>query len=238
MKNTAVATTENFLEVVENESIEKLFTEFNKAYICGIVEKNLQFSHETMWDCFYITRVKVTRLSGTIDFIPIMVSYKLVNDVNASLEGKWVEIAGQFRSYNYEGEDGKRHLQLFLFATGINIYDENQETIESLVEANMLFLDGYICREPVYRTTPLGREITDLLIAINRPYGKSDYIPCIAWGRTAQWASRLEVGNRVQLYGRIQSREYKKQGEVRVAYEISILRMKEVKDFQLEQKNK
>ena len=102
----------------------------------------------------------------------------------------------------------------------------------------MLFLDGYICREPVYRTTPLGREITDLLIAINRPYGKSDYIPCIAWGRTAQWASRLEVGNRVQLYGRIQSREYKKQGEVRVAYEISILRMKEVKDFQLEQKNK
>ena len=137
-----------------------------------------------------------------------------------------------------EGEDGKRHLQLFLFATGINIYDENQETIESLVEANMLFLDGYICREPVYRTTPLGREITDLLIAINRPYGKSDYIPCIAWGRTAQWASRLEVGNRVQLYGRIQSREYKKQGEVRVAYEISILRMKEVKDFQLEQKNK
>lgn len=236
MKNTAIATTENFLEVVEKESIKKLFTEFKKAYICGVIEKDLQFSHETMWDRFYITRVKVARLSGTIDFIPIIVSYKLINDVKAPIEGKWVEIAGQFRSYNYEGEDGKKHLRLFLFATGINIYDENQETIESLVEANMLFLDGYICREPVYRTTPLGREITDLLIAINRPYGKSDYIPCIAWGRTAQWSSRLEVGNRVQLYGRIQSREYKKYEEVRVAYEISILRMKEVKDFQLEQK--
>ena len=244
MKNAIVVakTTreENILEVVENTSGEKLFTECNKAYICGIVEKNLVFSHENMWDQFYVTRVKVMRASGKIDIVPIMVSYQLITNMAEPLEGKWVEVAGQFRSFNKDGEDGKRHLMLFLFATGINIYDEyyeeDQEIIDSLEETNMLFLDGYICKPPIYRKTPLGRKITDLMVSVNRTYGKTDYIPCIAWGRTAQWTAQLEVGNRVQLYGRIQSREYKKNGGIMVAYEVSTLRMKEVKEFQLEQK--
>ena len=160
--------------------------------------------------------------------------------MKTSLEGKWVEVAGQFRSYNKLGEDGRRHLDLFLFVTAINIYDDEDE-LEEVTNANLIYLDGYLCKPPVFRKTPLGRQITDLLIAVNRPYGKSDYIPCIAWGRVAQWASEFEVGNRVKLYGRVQSREYFKRfskdteaGEYRDAYEISVMRMQRVEDLRLE----
>ena len=226
----------------ENSPTEKLFSEFNKVFVSGRIEAEFDFSHEVLWEKFYRTRVRVERLSGTEDLVPIVVSDLLIGRerMKTSLEGKWVEVAGQFRSYNKLGEDGRRHLDLFLFVTAINIYDDEDE-LEEVTNANLIYLDGYLCKPPVFRKTPLGRQITDLLIAVNRPYGKSDYIPCIAWGRVAQWASKFEVGNRVKLYGRVQSREYFKRfskdteaGEYRDAYEISVMRMQKVEDLRLE----
>lgn len=226
----------------ENSLTEKLFSEFNKVFVSGRIEAEFDFSHEVLWEKFYRTRVRVERLSGTEDLVPIVVSDLLIGRerMKTSLEGKWVEVAGQFRSYNKLGEDGRKHLDLFLFVTAINIYDDEDE-LEEVTNANLIYLDGYLCKPPVFRKTPLGRQITDLLIAVNRPYGKSDYIPCIAWGRVAQWASEFEVGNRVKLYGRVQSREYFKRfskdteaGEYRDAYEISVMRMQKVEDLRLE----
>ena len=226
----------------ENSPTEKLFSEFNKVFVSGRIEAEFDFSHEVLWEKFYRTRVRVERLSGTEDLVPIVVSDLLIGRerMKTSLEGKWVEVAGQFRSYNKLGEDGRRHLDLFLFVTAINIYDDEDE-LEEVTNANLIYLDGYLCKTPVFRKTPLRRQITDLLIAVNRPYGKTDFIPCIAWGRVAQWASEFEVGNRVKLYGRVQSREYFKRfskdteaGEYRDAYEISVMRMQKVEDLRLE----
>lgn len=226
----------------EKQNNEKIFSEFNKAFVSGRIEAEFEYSHEVMWEKFYRTRVRVKRLSGTEDLVPIMVSDFLIEQemMKKSLEGKWVEVAGQFRSHNKEGKDGRKHLELFLFVTAINIY-ENEDELEEVTNSNLIFLDGYLCKPPVLRETPLGRQITDLFIAVNRAYGKSDYIPCIAWGRVAQWVSECEVGNRVQLYGKIQSREYFKRyskdseaGEFKSAYEISVMRIQRVGDLKLE----
>lgn len=226
----------------ENSGTERLFSEFNKVFVSGRIEAEFEYSHEVLWEKFYRTRVRVERLSGTEDLVPIMVSDLMIGKemLKKSLEGKWVEVAGQFRSYNKLGEDGRRHLELFLFVTAINIYEDEDE-LEEITNANLIYLDGYLCKPPVFRKTPLGRQITDLMIAVNRSYGKSDYIPCIAWGRIAQWVSEFEVGNRVKLYGRVQSREYLKRysndseaGEYRNAYEISVMRMQKVEDLRLE----
>lgn len=226
----------------ESSSTKRLFSEFNKVFVSGRIEAEFEYSHEVQWEKFYRTRVRVERLSGTEDLVPIMVSDLMIGKemLNKSLEGKWIEAAGQFRSYNKLGEDGRRHLELFLFVTAINIYEDEDE-LEEITNANLIYLDGYLCKPPVFRKTPLGRQITDLLIAVNRPYGKSDYIPCITWGRIAQWVSEFEVGNRVKLYGRVQSREYFKRysndseaGEYRNAYEISVMRMQKVEDLRLE----
>ena len=200
---TSVARRENnvITRQEENSPNEKLFSKFNKVFVSGRIETELEFSHEILWEKFYRTRIRVERLSGTEDLVPIIVSDLLVGKmrINSSLEGKWVEVAGQFRSHNKMGEDGRKHLELFLFVTAINIYEDEDE-LEEITNANLIYLDGYLCKKPVFRKTPLGRQITDILVAVNRPYGKSDYIPCIAWGRVAQWASELEIGNRVKLY--------------------------------------
>ena len=241
---TAVARRENnvITRQEENSTTEKLFSEFNKVFVSGKIEAEFEYSHEVQWEKFYRTRIRVERLSGTEDLVPIIVSYLLIERerMKNSLKGKWVEVAGQFRSHNKEGEDGRKHLELFLFVTAINIYEDEDE-LEETTNANLIYLDGHLCKPPVYRKTPLGRQITDLLIAVNRPYGKSDYIPCIAWGRVAQWVSEFETGNRVKLYGRIQSREYFKRYsadsdavEHRIAYEISVMRMQRVEDLRLE----
>ena len=165
--------------------------------------------------------VKVKRLSDSYDVIPMMVSERLL-DVNANYIGYHVEVTGQFRSYNRH-EERKNRLVLSVFAREISFVDEIEESAKS----NQIFLDGYICKAPVYRKTPLGREIADVLLAVNRPYGKSDYIPCICWGRNARFASGFTVGSHVQIWGRIQSREYqKKVGNDKVisktAYEVSV----------------
>ena len=243
-EETAVARRENnvITRKEENSPNNRLFGEFNKVFVSGRIETELKYSHEVMWENFYRTRVRVARFSGTEDLVPIVISDLLLGQkfMNKPLEGKWVEVAGQFRSYNKMGEDGCKHLDLYLFVTAINIY-ENEDELEETTNANLIYLDGYICKPPVFRRTPLGSEITDLFIAVNRLHGKSDYIPCIAWERLAQWARELKIGNRVELYGRIQSRkDFKRfspdsnEGERRDFYEISIIKMRKVEDLSLE----
>lgn len=201
----------------------------NKVTIMGEIVSGFTFSHEIFGEGFYMMDVRCKRLSESYDTIPIMVSERLM-DVKEDFTGQLVSVSGQFRSYNrHEGE--KNHLILSVFVREIEFLDE----IEDLTQANQIFLDGYICKEPVYRKTPLGREITDVLLAVNRPYGKSDYIPVISWGRSARFVSGLEVGERLGINGRIQSREYMKKldeenVERRIAYEVSASKVELVED--------
>ncbi|RKJ32319.1 single-stranded DNA-binding protein [bacterium 1XD42-8] len=182
------------------------------------------FSHEVFGEGFYIVDVEVARLSDSADIIPLMVSERLM-DVKQNYEGRTILVTGQFRSYNRH-EEKKNRLVLSVFVREIEYIEE----VTDAQKTNQIFLDGYICKTPVYRKTPLGREIADLLLAVNRPYGKSDYIPCICWGRNARFASTFEVGGRTQIWGRIQSREYMKkigeeQMEKRIAYEVSVSKL-------------
>lgn len=231
--------------IIRQEAIlgnENIFSKFNKAWVSGIIEEEFEYSHESCRKKFYKTRVRVKRLYGsTEDSVPIVVSDLLMSNIpEGALKGKYVEVGGQFRSYNKLGEDGRKHVNLFLFATTINVY-ESEEDFKDVANANLIYLDGYICKPPLFRTTPLGKHITELIIAVHRNYERStDYIPCITWKGMAQYASKLEVGNRIELYGRVQSRKYFKRfspkseaGEYRTAYEISIMKMIRVEDLKL-----
>ena len=196
---------------------DKMF-ENNQVSLVGEIVSDFEYSHEVYGEGFYLVELSVSRLSDFVDYIPIMVSERLIN-VEASYIGQQVYIGGQFRSFNRHDEKRNR-LVLTVFAREIELTD-NEDAM------NQIFLDGYICKDAIYRKTPLGREIADLLVAVNRSYGKSDYIPCICWGRNARFASGFEVGTHVQIWGRIQSREYVKkitetQIEQRVAYEVSV----------------
>ena len=199
---------------------DKLF-ENNQVTMIGEIVSEFEFSHEVYGEGFYLVDISVSRLSDSVDYIPLMVSERLV-DVTQSYIGETISVSGQFRSYNRH-EEKKNCLILSVFVRELEFVDE----IEDDIKSNQIYLDGYICKEPIYRKTPLGREIADLLVAVNRSYGKSDYIPCICWGRNARYASSFEVGSHVEVYGRIQSREYIKkigeeQTEKRVAYEVSV----------------
>lgn len=234
---------ENLVVRKNNELIlpqEKEFIDngdVNKVFISGIIEDELEFSHETFWQKFYKTRVKVKRLSQEEDYVPLVISSFLVfNFLEESLKGKYVEVEGHFCSRNKQRKDGANHLELFLLATDINIY-EAEKDFEEVVNANLIYLDGYICKPTNYRNTPLGKQVTDIMIAVNRPKNISDYIPCIAWGENALYADTLSVGNRIRILGRIQSREYFKrfspeseEGEIRIAYEISIMKIIKVEE--------
>ena len=195
--------------------------ENNRVTIVGEVVSEFEFSHEVYGEGFYTLNISVNRLSDSVDIIPLMISERLV-DVTEDLRGVIIEASGQFRSYNRH-EENKNRLMLSIFVRELQLYDNYEEENSS----NQIFLDGYVCKPPIYRKTPLGREIADVLIAVNRPYGKSDYIPCIAWGRNARFAAGFEVGSHIQIYGRIQSREYVKkisedECERRTAYEVSV----------------
>ena len=198
--------------------------ENNQVSIMGQIVSQFTFSHQVYGEGFYLVDVLVKRLSDSEDRIPLMVSERLV-DVTQDYEGEYIMVQGQFRSYNRH-EEKKNRLVLSVFVRELTFVEEADDSIKT----NQIFLDGYICKPPVYRKTPLGREIADLLLAVNRPYGKSDYIPCICWGRNARYASAFEVGGHVLIWGRIQSREYiKKLGEneteKRVAYEVSVSKL-------------
>ncbi len=198
--------------------------ENNRVSIIGEIVSDFEYSHEVFGEGFYLVDVAVNRLSNMADTIPLMVSERLI-DVTQDYKGMTIEVAGQFRSYNrHEGE--KNRLVLSIFVRELQFVEQDEE-IKDQSKTNQIFLDGYICKVPVYRKTPLGREIADILIAVNRPYGKSDYIPCIAWGRNARYAASFEVGSHIQVWGRVQSREYTKkineeESEKRIAYEVSV----------------
>ena len=201
--------------------------ENNQVVIMGEIVGEFAFSHEIYGEGFYMVDVLVTRLSESADIIPLMVSERLL-DVTKDYRGTKIMVTGQFRSYNRH-EERKNKLVLSVFAREVEFIEEIGESSKT----NQIFLDGYICKEPIYRKTPLGREIADLLLAVNRPYGKSDYIPCICWGRNARFASGFEVGTRCAIWGRIQSREYVKkisetEVEKRVAYEVSVSKLEQL----------
>ena len=198
--------------------------ENNKVSVIGEVISEFTFSHEVFGEGFYLVSLAVSRLSDQVDIIPLMISERLL-DVTQDYRGRTVEAIGQFRSYNCH-EGVKNRLVLSVFVRELNFLEE----FTDCTKTNQIYLDGYICKEAIYRKTPLGREIADILLAVNRPYGKSDYIRCIAWGRNARYASGFAVGARVKVWGRVQSREYTKklnetECEKRVAYEVSVSKM-------------
>ena len=199
----------------------------NIVNLCGELEDNLEFSHEIFGEKFYNTKIKINRLSDCSDILPMTISERLIQELDFE-NNKHVNVIGQLRSYNKNvGEKNK--LILTVFVREIKPIDEENK------DPNSIYLDGYICKRPTYRKTPLGREITDLLVAINRPYNKSDYIPSIVWGRNAKFARNLKVGDRIQMWGRIQSRPYEKKIDEntvvkKVAYEVSVSKIKKVEE--------
>ena len=204
--------------------LDKVFTN-NQVTIAGEVVSEFTFSHEVYGEHFYIVNIAVCRLSNSYDVIPVMVSERLI-DVTSDYRGCVLQVSGQFRSYNRH-EENRNRLVLSVFAREAVLASQEDEDEQN---PNHIFLDGYVCKHPVYRKTPLGREIADVLLAVNRPYGKSEYIPCICGGRNARFADKFEVGSHIQIWGRIQSREYQikiaeDQYEKRVAYEVSVSKL-------------
>ena len=204
------------------------YLENNYLTLVGRVTGEKKFSHEIYGERFFIFNLSIARLSGNADIIPITVSERLITDEMLQ-EGKKILVKGQFRSYNsYENERNK--LILTVFAKDVIEVEENEEDSDIVKKesiTNEVVLIGFICKKPIYRQTPFGREIADILLEVNRAYNKSDYIPCIAWGRNARFSQNLEVGTKVKVVGRVQSREYEKKyedgtSEVKVAYEVSI----------------
>ncbi len=198
----------------------------NKIYLEGKVVSELEYSHEMYGEGFYTFGLEVQRLSDSVDLLNVTISERLLAGFDISI-GKDVIVEGQLRSYN-KFIEGSNKLILTVFARNI------EPCIERSKNPNEIFLDGYICKEPVYRTTPFGREIADVLLAVNRAYNKSDYIPTIAWGRNSRFCKTLEVGDNIKVWGRLQSREYQKkvsETEVikKIAYEVSISKMERSK---------
>lgn len=201
----------------------------NQVKIMGEVASAFTFSHEVFGERFYMVDVLVKRLSKTVDRIPILISENLM-DVTCDYTGEFIVASGQYRSYTRHEEE-KNRLILSVFVKEVAFLDEEPDGAVT----NFILLDGYICKSPVYRKTPLGREITELLLAVNRAYGKSDYIPCICWRENARYASGFKIGEHVKITGRIQSREYIKRSseeekEVRTTYEVSINSFEEIED--------
>lgn len=202
-------------------TIEDIY-ETNKAIVAGVVLSPLEYSHRTFGESFYTFTLGIERRSGYVDEINIMISERLLYDYTVEVDD-FVEITGQIRTYN-ENKDGRNKLNIVIFARDISINND------IIYYENYIYLEGYLCKPPIKRTSPLGRDICDIMVAVNRMYNKSDYIPCIAWGRNANYGQQLEVGMKIYIEGRIQSREYKKkiedgEVEIRKAYEVSILKL-------------
>lgn len=205
-----------------------LLMENNKVLLLGKVIREPELSHEVYGEKFYEFSMEIKRLSGSTDTLPIMFSERLmINDLLKN--GTVIKLNGQYRSYN-NPSDGKSKLVLMVFAR--EIFEVNPEE-ES--DQNEIILEGFVCKKPNYRQTPFGREISDLLVAVNRAYNKSDYIPCIAWGRNAKYCESFIIGEKIKVYGRVQSREYEKKmqdgtAEKKVAYEISVAKLEKIEE--------
>lgn len=212
------------------------YLENNYLTLVGKVASEKEFSHEIYGERFYTFNLAIPRLSEMVDIIPITVSERLINDEMLK-SGKKLLVKGQFRSYNsYQNE--KNRLVLTVFAKDVqevaDVEEENEMAKKDTI-TNEVVLVGYVCKAPIYRQTPFGREIADVLLAVNRAYNKSDYIPTIAWGRNAKFCQGLEVGSKIKIVGRVQSRPYEKKHEdgtteTRIAYEVSICSLELVEE--------
>lgn len=214
----------------------------NHLTLIGKVTSDKKFSHEIYGEKFYAFDLSIPRLSGNSDIIPVTISERLLTTQDIYVGAK-LQIDGQFRSYNsYVNEKNK--LILTVFVKDIQFLNENEELeVRKDFISNEVILDGYICKKPIYRKTPFGREISDILLAVNRSYNKSDYIPCIAWGRNARFCENVAVGTEVKIIGRVQSREYEKKYEdgtieKRVAYEVSVSSLEVANQEGNEEENK
>ncbi len=236
------------LSVWENNAItrkedsvftNRVFGENNKVFISGKLEAEFEYGYKEKRKRFFRNRVIVERLSETKDFIPIMVPEYLLGNNKDEMKGKWVEIYGQLRTWNEVIDKKKKrsHLRVFLMVTEINIYDDEGEALE-IINGNWSYYDGYICKPPVIRTTPSGKEITDVILAVNRDNKlNSDYIPCIVWSHEEGETKDFKVGTHLKFYGRIQSRTYFKDDPKdpskkieKTAYEVSVMRMLSIDD--------
>ena len=202
----------------------------NIVTVAGTVVTGFEFSHEVLGEKFYTVTVATARKSATDDLLPVLVSERLV-DVTKNYIDEQVRIQGQYRSYNIHTETSHR-LMLHIFAREFEVVSKEEW------DSNSIILNGFMCKQPIYRTTPLGREICDVLLAVNRAYGKCDYIPCVAWGRNAKYLAEQKIGTQVSLSGRIQSREYIKKfdefhSEIRTAYEVSVAKVEVVKEMEV-----
>ena len=198
----------------------------NYLHLSGILTDTPEYGHEVFGEKFYYATLSVPRLSGAEDLLPVTISERLMEGSHLDV-GSPLCFEGQLRSYNKVIE-GSGRLLITAFAQRLLNCEEDEEN------PNRVQLTGALCKPPSYRTTPFGREIADLMLAVNRSYGKSDYIPCITWGRTARYAANLKIGDKVQLVGRFQSRAYQKQladGTTlnKVAYEVSVSRLAALK---------
>lgn len=213
-----------------SDNLSDNLLETNKVNLIGTFVSEFEYSHTIFGEVFHKVIIKVPRLSDNVDLLPIIISERLL--VNQKLGiGDTILIKGQLRSYNRR-ENDRSKLILVVFAKDIELIDEKNP---DRTNPNYIFLDGFICKPTVYRETPFGREICDMLLAVNRMYNKSDYIPCISWGRNARYAKNLQIGERINIWGRIQSRNYEKKlsdGEVeeKVAYEVSISKLVKVSE--------
>lgn len=198
--------------------------EENRAVLTGRIASELEFSHKTYGESFYMVTLEIVRKSGFEDMIPLMISERLIWNMDLQ-PGSMISATGQIRTYNQQ-VGGRNRLIIVVFVKDLEWADEDAAMINSVV------LEGFVCKKTVRRTSPLGRELCDIMLAVNRMYNKSDYIPCIAWGRNAIYGGELDVGVKLLIEGRIQSREYKKYDEegnahMRTAYEVSVMRMEE-----------
>jgi len=196
----------------------------NRAQLTGRVLDEPEFSHESYGERFYVFTLGIIRKSGFEDRIPVMISERLLCNMNFR-ESDMVSVSGQVRTYNRQRE-GRNHLMIVIFVRCIDAVQENAPMENSVI------IEGFICKPTIRRTSPLGRELCDVMLAVNRLYNKSDYIPCIAWGRNAVYSGELGVGKKLYIEGRIQSRQYRKlseSGEVveKTAYEVSVIRLEE-----------
>lgn len=214
------------------------YSENNYLVLVGKITSDKTFSHEIYGESFYIFNLEVARLSGTADIIPITISERLITNFDLAV-GKEVIVEGQFRSYNtYENE--RSRLVLTVFAKDIKEREIKEENLDEIT--NEVVLTGYVCKKPIYRKTPFGREISDILLAVNRAYNKSDYIPCIAWGRNARFCENMEIGTEIRIVGRVQSRMYEKKYEdgrveQKVAYEVSVASLELIEKEENEELN-
>ena len=227
----------NAIELEEAFSKKNFFKKFNKVWISGVIEEEFQYSHKVFETKYYKTRVKVKRLSGVEDYVPIIVSESHVaNITGTSHKGKFANVLGRFTTHKSIGDDGGNHIEYFVSVENIDIYENEDELQER--DVNLIFLEGVIREKPTFRTTPFGREITDLSVMVDREnYRGRDRIWCIAWEKLSDYVQKLKSGDRVRVYGRIQSREYIKKsspdseyGEIRTTYEVSVYRMIKVED--------